>query len=79
MKFAEMDLLSLGMEALKGVRPRNMKYRKPLEKGPGGCAKASVLRESGQPWKLNRDPESGTLIEGERDELKNEGILGLCR
>lgn len=27
---------------------------------------------------MNRVPESDTLVEGEKDELKNEGILGTC-
>lgn len=36
---AEVDLLRLRIEALKGVRPQNIKFREPLEKGPGGVPK----------------------------------------
>lgn len=38
-----------------------------------GWAKAPVLWQSGDyPWKLNRAPVNDVLVEGERDELKNE-------
>lgn len=33
----------LAIEALKGVRPRNIDSREPLERRPRGCTKALVL------------------------------------